>query len=202
MRRALQLAAAWAPRASDAILAQRVCRQLTAADTLTAADWQPAAPSASLHTLAGGKPSGSMPWDLQPAQASRQLSPAAQAPSQQGKLSAAGQELAHLRPLLHASTTDEEHPLGEGRVAWPFNARAYYVGAALLAGLACCRCAGSHSYTVLLQARSCGPRWHACASRAGGWASRRPGRRTARCSAWHQTLSCQTPPQRRCVSCF
>ena len=35
---------------------------------------------------------------------------------------------ARIKPLLRPQLTDDEHPLGEGITAWPFNVRAYYVG--------------------------------------------------------------------------
>ena len=35
---------------------------------------------------------------------------------------------AQIQPLLRPQLTDDEHPLGEGYNAWPFNVRAYYVG--------------------------------------------------------------------------
>ena len=35
---------------------------------------------------------------------------------------------AQIQPLLRPQLTDDEHPLGEGHTAWPFNVRAYYVG--------------------------------------------------------------------------
>ena len=152
MRRALQLAAAWSPRASDAILLQRVSRAFLAGPSpdLLACPLRGVQQGCFLHSLAadrrgqgsglGPKPPAAVPGAvLQPARQllgalqlgyppdqSREQSSAAQAPS----VLAAPQQLAQLRPLLRPLTTDDEHPLGGGWTAWPFNARAYYVGGA------------------------------------------------------------------------
>ena len=142
MWRALQLAAAWAPRASDTVLVSRISRQLTAADSLaasqsfSAAGFVPA--SADVLISSEQAVASSALWHgkhLQHCALSQGRSVPVRhfcsdkqhrnAPEPAGDISA---QLAQIRPLLQPQATDDEHPLEEGHAAWPFNARAYYVG--------------------------------------------------------------------------
>ena len=149
MLRVWQLAAAWAPRASDAMLAPRISRQLAGADSvldlcLAGRPGPPRSPhQAGLHSSSRHQPpaarglqqptrcsAGALHYSpaARPLCSGRRLDSTAAAPAHAGP-SGTKAQLAQISPLLRPHTTDDEHPLGEGRAAWPFNARAYYVGA-------------------------------------------------------------------------